>query len=200
MSRFYGNTTVTIRANANPGYHFTRWNDGNSNNPRTVHVQSDTSFTAFFEADAAKQYRITVVSIDTNMGTVRGDGTFKENSQTTIMATAKKGYRFVQWQDGNSQRIRTITVTEDATYTAYFDMADDIKTIENDSIQIYAFDKEIVIRNAEQLSVRVSDVTGRLWFLRDNIPTSEFRIPLYESGIYYVQVGANALKQVIITR
>ena len=197
---FYNDTTVTIRANAKPGYHFTRWNDGNTNSSRVVTVKSDTTFIAYFEASAAKMYKITVLSIDTNMGTVRGEGTFKENSQTTIMATAKKGYQFVQWQDGNNQRIRTITVTEDATYTAYFDIADDIKTIENDSIQIYAFDKEIVIRNAEQLPVRVSDVTGRLWFMRDYIPTSEFRIPLYESGIYYVQVGANALKQVIITR
>lgn len=198
--RFYGDTTVTIRANANPGYHFTRWNDGNTNSSRVVTVKSDTTFIAYFEASAAKMYKITVLSIDTNMGTVRGEGTFKENSQTTIMATAKKGYQFVQWQDGNNQRIRTITVTEDATYTAYFDIADDIKTIENDSIQIYAFDKEIVIRNAEQLPVRVSDVTGRLWFMRDYIPTCEFRIPINESGIYYVQVGANAVKKVIIKR
>ena len=79
-------------------------------------------------------------------------------------------------------------------------MADDIKTIENDSIQIYAFDKEIIIRNAEQLPVRVSDVTGRLWFMRDYIPTYEYRIPINESGIYYVQVGANAVKKVIIKR
>ena len=197
---FYNDTTVTIRATANSGYRFTRWNDGNTNSSRVVTVKSDTTFIAYFEASAAKMYKITVLSIDTNMGTVRGEGTFKENSQTTIMATAKKGYQFVQWQDGNNQRIRTITVTEDATYTAYFDIADDIKTIENDSIQIYAFDKEIVIRNAEQLPVRVSDVTGRLWFMRDYIPTCEFRIPINESGIYYVQVGANAVKKVIIKR
>ncbi|MBO7465868.1 MAG: C10 family peptidase, partial [Bacteroidales bacterium] len=38
---FYNDTTVTIRANAKPGYHFTRWNDGNTNSSRVVTVKSD---------------------------------------------------------------------------------------------------------------------------------------------------------------
>lgn len=42
-------STAIITAIANDGYHFVRWNDGNTDNPRTVHVSSDTTFVAEFE-------------------------------------------------------------------------------------------------------------------------------------------------------
>lgn len=41
-------STATITATPLEGYRFTHWNDGNSDNPRTVTVTSDTSFTAIF--------------------------------------------------------------------------------------------------------------------------------------------------------
>lgn len=37
-----------IVANASCGYYFVRWNDGNSDNPRTVSLQNDTYYTAIF--------------------------------------------------------------------------------------------------------------------------------------------------------
>ena len=42
-------TTVTLTATANSGYEFVDWNDGNTQNPRTVIVISYTNFTANFE-------------------------------------------------------------------------------------------------------------------------------------------------------
>ena len=41
-------------------------------------------------------------------------------SSVTITATAKEGYHFDHWQDGNTDNPRTIVVNEDATYTAEF--------------------------------------------------------------------------------
>ncbi len=41
-------STATITATPLEGYRFTHWNDGNSDNPRTVTVTSDTSFVAEF--------------------------------------------------------------------------------------------------------------------------------------------------------
>ncbi len=43
----YG-TTVTLTAKPNFGYHFTRWSDGNTDNPRTIVLTCDTTFTAEF--------------------------------------------------------------------------------------------------------------------------------------------------------
>lgn len=41
-------STITIRANARNGYHFVRWNDNNTSNPRTITVNSNMSFVATF--------------------------------------------------------------------------------------------------------------------------------------------------------
>lgn len=65
-------------------------------------------------------HTITATSADPAMGTVTGGGTYNGGATATLTATPNTGYHFVQWQDGNTQNPRTITVTGDATYTAAF--------------------------------------------------------------------------------
>ena len=65
-------------------------------------------------------YTVTAVSANTSMGTVTGGGTYDAGTTIQLTATAYQGYEFVTWQDGNTSNPRTITVTENATYTAYF--------------------------------------------------------------------------------
>lgn len=109
---------ATIEATALPHYRFVQWSDGNNSNPRMVTVTSDTTFTAMFEQ--MPQYTITVVSADETKGSVSGGGTFYGGETTVINAIAASGNVFDRWSDGNTEAIRTITVTSDATYTAYF--------------------------------------------------------------------------------
>ena len=113
-------TTVTLTATANAGYHFVQWQDGNTNATRTVTVTGNATYTATFEANPPNQYTITVVSNNPAWGTVSGGGTYNEGATATLTATANAGYHFVQWQDGNTNATRTVTVTDDATYTATF--------------------------------------------------------------------------------
>ncbi len=110
--------TATISAEPNTGYHFTQWNDGNTDNPRTIDVASDTNFTAFFEIN---HYTVNVVSNNTELGSVTGGGTFDHGTTITISAEViAENHHFAQWQDGDTDNPRTITVTSDITYTAYF--------------------------------------------------------------------------------
>jgi hypothetical protein len=44
--------TAVIAATANAGYRFVQWNDGKTDNPRTVTVTGDITFTATFEEDS----------------------------------------------------------------------------------------------------------------------------------------------------
>ena len=44
------NTEVEIGANPHWGYMFVSWNDGNTENPRTIRVSSDLTFTAIFKS------------------------------------------------------------------------------------------------------------------------------------------------------
>lgn len=43
------NTEVTLTATANTGYDFVAWNDGNTDNPRTIVVTGDATYTANFQ-------------------------------------------------------------------------------------------------------------------------------------------------------
>ena len=113
--------TVTLTATAATGYRFVSWQDGNTQNPRTVTVTGNATYTATFEAIPPTQYTITATSNNTAWGTVSGGGTYNEGATATLTATAATGYRFVSWQDGNTQNPRTVTVTGNATYTATFE-------------------------------------------------------------------------------
>ncbi len=44
----WGNNSATITAYANSGYLFDHWSDGNTDNPRTISVTSDSTLTALF--------------------------------------------------------------------------------------------------------------------------------------------------------
>lgn len=54
-------------------------------------------------------------------GTVSGGGTYNYGTKVTIKATASTNYRFVKWNDGNTNASREVTVTGAATYTATFE-------------------------------------------------------------------------------
>ena len=62
----YGES-VQISANPNDCFHFTKWSDGNTDNPRTIIVEGDATYTAIFEKDT---YTITVEPADETQGTV----------------------------------------------------------------------------------------------------------------------------------
>ena len=109
---------VEISAFPNPQAVFMQWNDGNTENPRTVIVNSDATYIAQFVA--SQQYEITVVSSDPSMGEAFGGGSYMEGSVIEISALPYDGYQFMQWSDGNTANPRSVTVTGNATYTAQF--------------------------------------------------------------------------------
>ena len=112
-------TQVTLQATPTQNHRFVQWNDGSTSNPRVITVVSDSNFTAQFEQ--IEQYTVTVVSDNPQRGTVSGGGTFYVGTMTQISATALPNNVFVRWSDGSTESHRTVTVTGDVTYTAYFD-------------------------------------------------------------------------------
>lgn len=109
--------SVTIMATPNYGYHFTGWNDGNADNPRTIVATRDSSFTASF---GHNQYTITL-NVDTNIhGSVIGSGSYNYLSEQTIIAMDNYGYHFTAWSDGITSNPRIITLTQDTVFTALF--------------------------------------------------------------------------------
>lgn len=111
---------ILIYAAAKEGYQFSRWNDGNTDNPRTVKMIGDLSYKAYFEAVIPiNTYNITA-SANAVEGTVVGGGIYEAGAQVTLAAIGNTGYHFAQWADGNTDNPRQVTVTADASYTAQF--------------------------------------------------------------------------------
>lgn len=79
-----------------------------------------TSYNITISERPKAEYEIKVRSSNSQYGSVSGGGSSKEGSTVTITAEPKSGCQFVQWDDGSTQRSRTITVTENETYTAQF--------------------------------------------------------------------------------
>ena len=110
-------TIATISATPNYGYHFVQWNDGNTDNPRTITLTQDTAFVANF---APNRYSISV-NYDKEQGIVEGEtGQFDYKTQHTYTVIPNYGYHFTQWADGNTANPRTITLTQDTILTASF--------------------------------------------------------------------------------
>ena len=143
-SAYYPDSTYqTITAMPMKCYTFSHWNDGVTDNPRTVYVTSDTMFTAYFKP--AKICGVMVRSSDTDMGsatrllrrrvqpgdllppgsdpyyiTVPGDSTYCERDEVIFRAKANEGYVFCRWSNGSSDNPLIITVHSDTMLTAYF--------------------------------------------------------------------------------
>ncbi len=112
-------TIIEISATPSPHSVFTGWDDGNTDNPRSITVTQDMTLTAIFEA-AQETYEIIVESNNLLLGNVYGGGTYAANASITIGAVPNNGVYFTGWQDGNTDNPRNIIVIGDATYTAYF--------------------------------------------------------------------------------
>lgn len=73
------------------------------------------------QPEPVKTIKITVMSADETMGTVKGGGVFYANdSLITIEAIANKGYQFVSWDDNNTEPQRQVVVEQDRVYLAEF--------------------------------------------------------------------------------
>ena len=177
---------VTITATAAESYCFVSWSDGDTNNPRIITLTSDTAFVAYF---ALNNYTVTVISANDSMGTVSGGGTYEAGSQVTITATAAEGYRFVSWNDGNTDNPRIITVTEDATYIATFeenvgieniDMLSELAFYPNPTSGIITFNRNDIMK------VEVLDAMGRTVEVYENAYTID--ISKLAKGYYAMRI------------
>ena len=197
-------SAVTITATPFSGYRFVQWNDGNTDASRTIIVNADATYTATFEANPIQQYTITVRANNDSWGTVSGGGTYDAGVQITISATPFSGYQFMQWNDGNTNATRTITVTGDATYTANFAAATGIDGIDAESWTLYPnpATTSVTIVGVSQATVTISDLTGRTISIH-NVAENNNTIDVSNlaAGAYFLHItsdGISAVRKLII--
>ncbi|MBO7476350.1 MAG: leucine-rich repeat domain-containing protein [Salinivirgaceae bacterium] len=212
---YTANSIIEIAALPNYGYHFVRWNDGETTNPRKITVTSNKTFTAEFKVN---NYELMAAANEQKMGKVTGTATYEYLSRPQIKATANAGYHFTGWSDGETANPREVLVYSDTTIVAMFE-ADALtpeeavaQTIDNimghihaiitdddemavNEVNIYAYNNKIVVENATD-EIRVYDAMGKL-ICRDTINRVRTEITINNTGVYIVKTG-NVVKRVMV--
>ena len=67
-----------------------------------------------------KEFTVTVKSNNETWGTTTGSGNYASGATATLTAVPSENCIFVKWNDDVTDNPRTVTVTKDVTYTAYF--------------------------------------------------------------------------------
>ena len=184
----YG-SPCTVTATAYTGYTFAGWSNGVTANPYTFAVINDVELTALFVEEGEEVYTVTVESADTTMGTVSGGGQALIGGTLTIRAIPNEGYRFLHWNDDNTDNPRVVIVTENVTYTAYFEgTTQGIHKAENNTITIYPNPTNGIVKIASDDVTRIDvyNVNGQL--VKSVSKYSVVDISNLPSGVYTLRV------------
>lgn len=120
-------SNVTIKATANAHYHFVKWSDDVTENPRTLtNVTEAKTLQAIFAADNTYTLTLTVTpDAIGHVAIIEGEApAYYEGDVVKIQAISDDDcWEFAYWGDENSNTnaVRTITFgTSDLSYTAVF--------------------------------------------------------------------------------
>ena len=191
---YYGGEQVILTATPCEHYHFVQWGDGNTQNPRTITVVGDADYTAVFEAD---MFTISVSANDPTMGSVMGGGEYGYGTEVTIAAQPFAGFGFRGWSDGDTNRERTIVVTEDANYQALFYDMVGIRDVEIPDYSVSVEQNNIHISGVSQRKVAVYDISGRRIAYIDKSPDT-FIVTVPATGVYLIQVEGMRARKVVV--
>ncbi|MEE1119312.1 MAG: leucine-rich repeat protein, partial [Bacteroidales bacterium] len=152
---------------------------------------SATSFWNMFFAGRISErgYNVEVSVNDEAFGSVAVES---DCSTGTLTATANEGYRFVIWNDGNTDNPRTVALTSDTAFTAIFALIDESSLLEAEAENISFFPNptksEITFSQAIE-KVEVIDLTGKAILTFSNAKT--INIESLPAGVYYLRLTNN---------
>ena len=192
---------ATITATPNDGYEFTAWSDGNTENPRTVTVTSDTAFMAIF-TEAVSTPTITLTVNNEAMGSA----SYTLDGNTAVLtATANEGYSFLTWSDGNTENPRMVTITSDTTFMAIFSPASSLQEVNAKEFALYPNPaKSFVNLEFEALKentlLQILDLNGRkvrTFDLKAGREVLKIDLGDLPKGVYAIKFG-NAIRKLVV--
>jgi len=142
-------------------------------------------------------YNLEVRSDNPNHGIPVGNGLFPQNCNVEIGVIPVENWQFIRWNDGNEQNPRIVNVQSNGTYTALFQPTSISSYTTIDPWHISVNSNIISIEGATNYSIRLFDISGRCL---KTIPDAESQvfIPVMASGVYFLQIGNNAAKKVVV--
>jgi uncharacterized repeat protein (TIGR02543 family) len=209
------NSTVTLTATPNSGYHFVNWTDDggsilSTSNPYSFTLTGNVTITANFAQDDPEvtYYNVSVTSANNAHGTVTStaSGRVAEGTQVTVTAIPAQGYAFVAWMSGSTQvstdSIYTFTVTSDIALVANFVQKQGIDDVITANVNLYPNPATDVVRvesgDWKVESVEVVDMNGRI-VLRQTSLTID--VTSLSAGTYFVRLTGDqstAVRKLIV--
>jgi len=119
----YNESGSSVTASATtPGYHFTSWSDGSTQNPRTdTNVMANVNVTANFAINTYALRYAAGANGTISSGVTSQTVNYNESGSSVTASATTPGYRFLRWSDGSRQNLRTDTnVMADVDVTASF--------------------------------------------------------------------------------
>lgn len=147
--------------------------------------------------DEVVYYTVTVNSADTTMGTVSAGGEVEDGDSFTIRAIANEGYHFTHWNDGDTNVERTVIVTSDTTFTAYFEALQGIDEIETSRVEIRVSGLAVTVDNPDGETVQIYDIAGRMIQATDSQLTT---VNLPTAGVYIVKIAGLPARKVVVVK
>ena len=198
--------TCTLTAIPVSSYLFECWKKNNivvSTNPSySFIVTENATYTAYFSETPVTYYTITTNVSPVGSGTVTGGGTYAEGTTVTLTANANTGYSFIRWQDENTQNPRSITVTNSATYTAYFEQEEPLQPPAGDTVYIVYNGNSVTVTNPFSntgVSVTNSGADVTVSSTMANVPyvvsgsSSNGSLTMYSTSAFYMVLNALSL-------
>lgn len=152
-------TRHSITAAPIDGYHFVHWKNSkgilvSTNLQYDLIVDSDETYTAYFELNAPQTYKVTVNTTPSGKGIASGAGVYQVGQIATIVPSPAQGWKVgtVSASDGN------ITDNGDGTWSVVVNQDVTVTVTFVEAIRYFTFS---VIANANGL-VRYKDIQG-LW-------------------------------------
>jgi hypothetical protein len=168
-------------------------NVGGVNHECRVEVQGNDTI---FVIDAIKcdKFAVTVLSNNSAMGSVSGDGFYAENSSATLTATANNGYVLGNWTSNgvvlSTVNPFTFTVTSDTTIVANFKTTIGIsETTTPSGIVLYPNPVEEILHIQSSTAIEqatIYDMSGRL--LRQVQRTNDIPVQDLARGVYVIKI------------
>ena len=150
-----------------------------------------TSFWNMFFADRISErgYNVEVSVNDEAFGSVTVES---DCSTGTLTATANEGYRFVIWNDGNTENPRVVSLSSDTAFTAIFALIDETSLLDAEIEEISFFpnptNSKVTFNQAIE-RIELIDLMGKT--LRTYENESEINIEQLPAGVYYLRLTNN---------
>lgn len=213
-------SNITFSAIPNEGYHFVMWNDSVTIATRTVKLETDTAFTAFFAPDSTPVipdtvwYTVTVnrVCRDCNEAIpddyVTGEGRYIEGSTVTLTGfVGGDQVSLDYWIDETGDTIfdnpYSFVIHSDRTLTAVFSAHGGIGDVEGADFHLYPnpASTTVTVETDMPATLTMTDVTGRecgRWKVESGKNTID--VSSLHAGVYFVRLDSTINVRKLIIR